>query len=159
MVNLLEKTAVKSGTELDTVVLQIGHKMITFPYQSAFEILNGIKMAAKLAMRIEGNKIGRWREMAGIDCDPEPLTPNRRFRQSRKKTNLKDWKISFEGALVVMQFNESIFKLHYSEALQLYSWLRLAARRAKAWAGDRSRTMRTTAHLTDAEDNYKHGYS
>lgn len=159
MVDIIEKTVVTTGSVFDVVVLRIGGIEIIFPYQSAFEICNGIKMAAKLALRIEGNKIALWREMAVVDHDPEPLTPNRKFRQSGKATNLKNWAISFEGALVVMQFNESLFKLHYSEALPLYTWLRVAARRAKAWAGDRSRTMRTTAYLNDAEENYKHGYN
>ena len=46
-----------------------------------------------------------------------------------------------------------VVKMHYADALQWYTMARLSAREAKAWAGDDSKNMQATAHLTDAAQN------
>ena len=151
--------SVTSSANLDMVRLGFGSHRVQIPYQTAFELLAGVKMAGKMASRFEGNKAQNWRELARINTGTRNLTPARRFRRSNLQSNCKTWAVRFEGKLVVMVFNELTVKLHYADAFQWYTGARLAAREAQAWAGDTKRQMRGVGYLNDAEENYKHGFS
>ena len=107
-------------------------------------------MAAKAAMRYEGNKVSKWREFSEIDeSSVVPIHPE--YRRSGHTSNLKKWSVSFDGPLVVLQLDELTAKFHYSDAFHLQAWLRVAARQGKNWAGDTSRALRATALLSDAQ--------
>jgi hypothetical protein len=149
---------VSSSTLLDMVVFEIGTHRPRVPYQTAFEILNGVRMAAKMAMAEDGNPVTAWRQMAEINADRDKPIPHRGFRRSTEVSNVGTWSVRFEGVLVVLVFDELTAKIHYADALTWYTGLRISARQAKAWAGDTSRTLRGVAHLTDAEANDKKGF-
>ena len=64
-----------------------------------------------------------------------------------KKTKIR---IESEGELVVVNIGNSVFKLHYEDALLLSQWLRVRAKDAKRVAGDNSRHWSVIGTLHDA---------
>lgn len=140
------------------VVLVFGPNSCTVPYQTAFEILNGVRMAGKMAMRYEGNAVGLWRELADVNDIAVELKPARRFRRSKLQPNVESWRVDFEDALVVIVLDALEVRIHYADAFQWYTRTRVVAREAQAWAGDSKRQMRANGVLTSAEDNYRLGY-
>lgn len=159
MSDVFLKESVTSSADLDMVSFTFGAHRVLVPYQTAFEILAGVKLAGKMASRVDGNDPQAWRELARVNNSTRNLTPHRRFRRSNLQSNVKTWEVKFDGALVVLIFNELTVKLHYADALQWYTGARLAAREAQAWAGDSKRQMRAVGYLNDAEENYRLGYS
>jgi hypothetical protein len=166
MSEVLTLKSVSCQARQDMLDLRFGDKLITVPYMTAFEILSGIRMAAKMAMRVEGNTVGLWRDLATIAQEKDAAKPARQFRRSRLQSNVKAWDINFnpDSPLVVLVFtpyptgNPLQIKIHYSDALTFYSQMRIEARTAKAWAGDGSRIWNSAAHISDGEDNYKRGF-
>lgn len=158
MSDVFLKESVTSSADLDMVLFTFGEHLVLVPYQAAFEILAGVKLAGKMASRVDGLDPQAWRELAHVNNSSRNLTPNRRFRRSNKMSNVKAWSVKFEGRLVVLVFNELIVKLHYSDALTWYTGARLSAREAQAWAGDTKRQMRAVGYLNDAAENDRLGY-
>ncbi len=161
MPDILLPDTVNAKSVLDVVHLQLGAHTIKMFYQTSFEVTNGVRMAAKLAMRHEGVQIPDWREvLASVQTQmPFRERTHHGYRRSNELSNITKWDIKWNGSLVVLVFDELTCKLHYSDALRLHTILRRASQNAKAWAGDESKTMRMTAYLNDAEENYKHGYA
>lgn len=151
----LERVNVQQG--LDLVQLELATHRIRLHYQTTFAVVRALRVAAKAAMPHEGLVIGTWRELAGAPPDPCTVPMHPTFRQSGRRTNVETWRVGFEGALVLAEFNELVAKFHYPDAFRLQAWLRVAARQAKHWAGDRGRAMAATAYLTDAEFNDRLG--
>lgn len=159
MSDVFLKESVTSSADLDMVSFTFGAHRVLVPYQTAFEILAGVKLAGKMASRTEGNDPQAWRELARVNPSSRNLTPARRYRRSTLVSNVKTWSVKFEGALVVLVFNELTVKLYYADALTWYTGARLSAREAQAWAGDTKRQMRAVGYLNDAAENYKLGFS
>lgn len=159
--SILTVDHVSVGNLYDLVILRLGTNKLRMPYQTSFEVINGMRMASKLAMRHEGVQAPKWREVLksvqGMIPKTQALHPQ--YRRSMEPSNVKQWSIKWEGSLVVLHFDELTCKMHYSDALRLHAMLRAAAHNAKRWAGDTGRAMRMTAYLNDAEENYKHGYA
>ena len=151
--------SVTSRANLDMVLLTFGKHRVRIPYQTAFELLAGVKLAGKMASREDGLDPQAWRELARVNNSTRNLTPARRFRRSTLRSNVKSWSVKFDGRLVVLIFNELTVKLHYADALTWYTGARLAAREAQAWAGDTKRQLRAVGYLADAEENYKYGHA
>lgn len=149
------------GREYDIVLLRLNDNLLKLYYHTTFEVVNGIRMAAKLAMRHEGMQIPDWRTLAGMEGDrlPSLIPVHPTYRRSGIKSNVKSWDIKWDGSLVKPIFNELVSTLHFSDAFRLQIELRNEARDAKAWSGDKSKALRVTAYLSDAEDDYKHGYA
>ncbi len=147
----------------DLVVWQMGSHAIKLYYQTTIEIVNATRLAAKLAMRHEGNQIPDWRDILAVVTDDEaipsviPLNPI--YRRTEERSNIKAWAVVWEGALVVYKFDELTAKYHYTDALRVMQLLRYRAKCAKHWAGDPNRGLRVVAYLNDAEENYQHGYA
>ncbi len=158
MTDVFLKESVTSGSDLDMVLFSFGEHRVVVPYQTAFEVLAGVKLAGKMASRVDGHDPQNWRELARVNGSSRNLTPNRRFRRSNKTSNVSAWSVKFEDRLVVLVFNELTVKLHYSDALTWYTGARLAAREAQAWAGDTKRQMRAVGYLNSAEENDRLGY-
>jgi hypothetical protein len=158
---VLQSEVVDASSENDMVHLQLGTHKIHIYYQSAFDVVNSIRMAAKLALRHEGLQIPDWR---AIDAQvaaqaPPKVKLNRVYRRTEARANVSKWSVDWEGSLVVLHFDELTCKMHYTDAFRLHGLLRHVAGNAKNWAGDPSRSMRATAYLNDAEENYKHSYA
>ena len=161
MSEILQPHRVDAGSTYDIVNLYLGTHKLNLFYQSAFEIVNSIRMASKLSMRHEGNQIPDWREiLKSVQSElPKRVKRHQGFRRSNETSNVKKWSVAWEGALVILTFDELTCKMHYSDGLRLHALLRQAAKNAQAWAGDETKAMRMTAYLNDAEENYKHGYA
>lgn len=160
----LQRVSVKARQ--DMLDLRFADALITLPYMTGFEVLAGIRMAAKMALRSEGNKAGLWRDLANIAEIKDPVKPSRQFRRSRLQSNIKAWKIDFhpDSPLVSLIFepyptgHPLEIKIHYSDALKFYAQMRVEARAAKAWAGDGSKIWSSASYISDGEENYKRGY-
>lgn len=166
MSEVLTLERVAAEADQDMVRLTFGTERPFIPYQSAFELVAELCVAAKMAMREEGNDVKLWRGMSLIGRErPDPVA-ERRFRRSHLVPNVAEWKVQyFPGSpLVVLTFvpwpsgRTLVVKIHYADALKFYTSFRFAAREAKAWAGDSSRIWSAAAHISDAEDNYKRGF-
>ena len=114
-----------------------------------------IRGLATFALRYERNPPTLMRELDNYEKTPYDVPMSPVYRRSGLLTNVKSWQITHENQLVVMQFNDQVFKFHYEDAVVLHHWLGRAAKEAKRWAGDSSRQWRLFARLTDAEDNDK----
>lgn len=153
---ILTKKQVSVTTVMDMVYISIVEALIVIPYQTAFEIAQRIRLASKQAMQLDNTPHAEHRSIAHIDSDPE-FYCHPSFRRSSLVSNVNVWEVGGEGVLVVLKFDDLTVKLDYPDALTLHSWIRVRAKEAKGWAGDRSRTMRGLANLTNAEDNYRIG--
>jgi hypothetical protein len=116
-------------------------------------------MAAKLAGRHEGVELRKWLDF--VDTEHfNPVKPTHfEYRRSGITSNVHTWNVSWENNLVVIKLDDTTIKLHFSDAFELYTILRLTAKDAKAWAGDTSRYWNTRAMLTDAEADDKIVYA
>lgn len=150
---------VSTSSRFEFVAMRFRDQTPLVPYQTAFKILNGVCMAAKHAMRYEAVANKYWRTLAFIDVDTVTFKAAREPRRSTLASNVSNWKVDIENQLVVLVFETRnnkkalTVKMHYAEALQWYTMARLSAREAKAWAGDDTKSMMGTAHLTDAAQN------
>ncbi len=157
MEDLFLSRRVEARAELDMVEFRLGPHTLKLFYQTALEIVGGIRLAAKQALLRDGSNNTMWRDLADTNNEPYPILPNATYRRSGQKSTLSAWSVAFEGTLVVLHLDDLTAKFHYSDALQIQTNLRAAARQAKAWAGDKSRTMRASGYLTDAVQNDKLG--
>jgi hypothetical protein len=150
---------VSTSPRFEFVAMRFRDQTPLVPYPTAFKILNGVCMAAKHAMRYEAVANKYWRTLAYIDVDTVTFRAAREPRRSNLKSNVSNWRVNIENQLIVLYFETRnnkkalVVKMHYADALQWYTMARLSAREAKAWAGDDSKNMQATAHLTDAAAN------
>ena len=158
MGEVLTKQTCAAGAKYDMVGLKFGTQRFLLYYQIAFELAAGVLMASKMAARYEGVHPSKWSEFVNT-IQQSPIAPlHRGYRRSDATPNFKDWSVAFERNLVVFKFDQETIKMHYSEAFEMYGWIRTAAKNAKHWAGDTSRQWTTRANLVDAETNDKFVY-
>lgn len=157
--DILLRTNCSVKYKQDVVELKFGSTTIRVYYPTAFEIAAGILSASKMAARFEGVPPSKWAEMAAAIQEEafEPLS--RVYRRGRHRCNIKDWSLAFERNLVVLRFDDTTVKMHYSTSFELYGLTRIAAKNAKRWAGDTARQWTTRANLQNAEDNDKFVYT
>lgn len=58
--------------------------------------------------------------------------------------------VTDEGELVALTIGNVTLRIHYADALEISQWIRMAAKRAKATAGDATRNWALAANLSDA---------
>ncbi len=155
MGEILKQQTCAAGAKYDMVGLKFGPHRVLMYYQTAFAVAAGVLMAAKHAARHEGVHPSKWSEMVNNArlVPTEPFSPT--YRRTIERPNFKTWKIAFENNLVVFTFDDTVIKMHYSDAFTFYGSIRYAGKNAKCWAGDDSRQWTTRAVLTDAEANDK----
>jgi hypothetical protein len=143
---------------MDLVELRLGSNKVRLYYHDVFTICSKLQGNATFALRYERNHPKLWAELNKYEREPiaTPLHPT--YRRSGLVSNVKVYKISFKGPLVILQFNELVAKFHYSDVPRLRAHLRRAAKQAKRWAGDDSQQWNIFARLTTAEDNDKFAY-
>ena len=155
MSDLFRQRQCGAAQRCDVVDLKFGSYNAVLYYQSTFKIASAILMAAKLAGRHEGVELRKWLDFVRTEHF-NPVKPTHfEYRRSGITPNVHAWDVAFEGNLVVIKLDDTTIKLHFADAFELYTMLRLAAKDAKAWAGDTSRYWNTRAMLTDAEDDDK----
>lgn len=156
MGELLTKQRIAVNTDLDRVVLSVARTAYPMPYAAANKIAAGMRLASKRAMRISGEPVRNWRAISRVEYYPEikEIAPLRRMTLTRQF----DWSVQVDGERVILILGNCQAGFHFHDALKVSQWLKHAARQAKAWAGDSSKSVVSIGYLTDAEDNYKHGY-
>ncbi len=158
MSEVLTQQKCAAGAAYDMVGLKFGAQEFLLYYQTAFNLAAGVLMSAKLAARYEGVHPSEWSDAAKI-VQQAPFEPlHREYRRTGAIPNFEKWSVAFEENLVVIKFDRATIKMHYSNAFELYGWIRTAAKNAKRWAGDTSRQWTTRASLRDAEENDKFVY-
>lgn len=149
----------------DLVYVTLGDRTLRLFYQTTLEIAAGMRLAAKMSMRHEGALVTQWRETlqsiptSGLPRPEFYRRAHKTFRRSNLLANVSVWRVTWSGALVSLHADDVVFRLHWTDALVLHRVLREWAKDAKSWAGDTSRTTRSVAYLSDAEENYKYGYN
>lgn len=151
-----EQVNVRQG--LDLVELQLGSNKIRLYYHDAFTICSKLQGNATFALRYERNNPKLWEELNAYEHKPITVPLHPRYRRSGLASNVKVYKVSFEGQLVILQFDTLVAKFHYSDIPKLRAHMYRAAKQAKRWAGDSSRQWNIFARLTDAEDNDKFAF-
>lgn len=156
---LIRQVCAASATD-DMVSLKLGAYQFLMYYQTAFKVAAGTLQSSKLASRFEGVRPESWTEHVSHLLVPQlPVVPqHREYRRSKGTPNFEAWKVAFDRNLVVFTFDDAVIHMHYEDAFVLYGHLRLAAKNAKRWAGDRGKQWSTRAHLVDAEENDKFVY-
>lgn len=143
---------------MDLVELQLGSHKIRLYYQDVFTICSKLQGNATFALRYERNHPKLWAELNKYQHEPARVSLHPTYRRSYLTSNVKTYKISFEGPLVKMQFNELEATFHYSDIPRIRAHMYRAAKEAKCWAGDSGRQWSIFARLTTAEDNDKFAY-
>lgn len=135
---------------LDLVEWTLGDRKIRLYYPTCFKISSALRVASKAGVVIAGENVKLWRELARYELEA-PFTPvHGEYRRSGYLSNLKKWRVDVEGELIIIHLDDLVVKLHCTDALICQAWLDVAARRAKAWAGDYSTAFIVTGRLTDA---------
>lgn len=140
----------------DMVVITLGSLRPRIAYQTAFEIAHRLRLACKGAARhdrVRGNFVN---DVDVGDLEDCPRT-SKQFRRSKQVPNVRNWQTSYKGAEVAVIFDGRGAIMGYEDGVKLHQMIRRAGRRAKAWAGDSSRSRSALAMLTDAEDDDKLG--
>jgi len=135
---------------MDLVEWTLGDNKIRLYYPTCFKIAGAMRVGGKAGVDASGGNVKLWRELARYEL-AAPFTPtHREYRRSGHLSNLKEWRVDVDGELVIVYLDDLVAKFHCTDALICQSWLDVAARRAKAWAGDDSTAFVVTARLTDA---------
>ncbi|KKM58118.1 hypothetical protein LCGC14_1549850 [marine sediment metagenome] len=140
---------------LDLVQIQLGSDKIRLYYQTVFKLCVQTMGCAKQAMGHEGLRPKFWAKINQYERFTPATRLHHEYRRSEGLSNVKNWDVNPEDSLVVWTFNERFYKMHYSDAVMMYAWMRRAAAEAKNWAGDRSRIFSTSARLTDSNETAK----
>jgi len=147
MKNLFTLEKVNVAQAMDIVELTLGDRKIRLYYPTCFKIASAVRVAGKAGL---GENIKLWRKLSRYKLEA-PFAPiHHEYRRSGYLSNLKEWHIDVVGELTVVYLDDLVAKFHATDALMLQAWLDVAARRAKAWAGDDSTAYILTARLTDA---------
>jgi len=155
---VLSKQNIHVAAELDQVLLMIGRLTVNMPYATSFRIAQGIRLAAKDAMRYAKEDVTGWSGFAQDEDIPERTTPYLVSTEERVTVPKGfTYKIGWDGEDVVMLLGNNRVELHFTTALKINTWLRTAGAEAKAWAGDSGKSMVASGILSNAEENYRLG--
>ena len=147
---ILEKIKVSADDVEDIVAIRIGDLRPRIAYQAAFAISQDLRVAAKQAVMFYDELPTFWRDLDPDDYADRPETFRGGFRRSSQGANVRTYRVYVNPPLVGIQFDDQARELDLETALHLHHVMRRAAQRAKAWAGDISRTRRVSAFVTDA---------
>lgn len=153
---LLEKHLFKANDNLDFVDIAFGTLSARIGYRVGFSIDHHLRLAAKQAARLDRAPANFWRAVDLVDLDDAPK-PSRVPRQSMLTPSASVWAVGVTPQLVWLSFDSAAMEMDYETAIKFGHAIRRASRRAKAWAGDRSKYSQMLGMLTDAEDDYRLG--
>ena len=155
--SILSKQRIHVTSEYDQVILMVGDLDVNMPYAISFRVAQGLRLAAKDAMRYAKEDVTNWAAFANEDM-PERTTPYV-VSKERRITVQKgfSWRAGWNGENVKIQFGNNELQFHFTTALQISTWLHNSGAEAKAWAGDTGKSMFASAILSNAEENYRLG--
>jgi hypothetical protein len=154
---VLKPTQMGADDTLDMVVIRLGDLKPRVPYQIALEIAQSIRVGCKEAARFHRAPAKFWRELEKEDPRLDIPKAHRGFRRSRLTPNVTSWEVVVSGPLVRLLFDGEGKEFDYESGINLHVMIRKAALRAKAWAGDTSKTRRMLGNLHSAEEDYRLG--
>lgn len=154
---VLKPTQMGADDELDMVVIRLGDLKPMVPYQIALEIQQSIRVACKEAARFDRASARFWRELEKEDPRLDIPKAHRGFRRSKLAPNVSSWEVVVSGPLVRLLFDGRGKDLDYESGIKLHILIRKAGFRAKAWAGDTSKTRRMLGAIHSAEEDYRLG--
>jgi hypothetical protein len=157
LTDLLTPTDLGADDKEDMVVVRMGDMRPMIPYQTSFAIAQAVRVGCKEAARFDRAPANFWREMAMDDPRLDTLRPNREFRRSKLNSNVDSWEVVVSLPLVRLLFNGEGKDFDYESGIKFSIAIRRAGHRAKAWAGDSSKTRRMLGALHSAEENYRLG--
>ena len=130
MDDLLTRQNIAVQADQDRVTLRIGRLDVPMPYAASFKIAQGLRLAAKEAMRMCGEDNKDWREQSRLDYypDPVPVSPEKRITLPPKFA----WSVAFDGEMVIFRAGNNEARFHFTVALKLAEWLRAQGARCKA---------------------------
>ena len=147
---LLQRMPFSANDVDDMVQIRLGAIRPLMPYGAALELAAHLRVACKEAMPFYAAPPRSWRDLDTEDLDDCPR-PHRGFRRSTRVPNYRAWSCHARRApLITVVFDGVETDLDLEFAIRIHVSIRRAGRRAKAWAGDRSKTLRITARLSDA---------
>jgi hypothetical protein len=158
---ILQKLVVQVDDREDFVDIRLGEVRAFIPYQNAIHLAQLMRVAAKAAALADNAPASFWREF-GLE-DPRLDTPaaHGTFRRSRHVASADQYHVLHQAGLVRIIFgpieSSTYTELGYADAVAIHNLVRRAAHRAKAWAGDTSRQLRSVGRLTDAARSKPHG--
>lgn len=150
MKGLFTRERVNVAQALDLVEWTLGDRKIRLYYPTCFKIAGGLRVAGKAGVDAAGGNVSLWRELAKYKLEAPFNRVHHEYRRSGFLSNLEAWHIDVEGELVVAYLDDLVAKFHCTDALIFQAWLDVAARQAKAWAGDDYDGLILTARLTNA---------
>lgn len=157
MSDVLHRMKLGASAQEDMVVVQLGTLRAILPYQSAFEIAQGLRMAAKEAARFDRAPATFTHEVTKADPREDLPEYHPQYRRGTTLGNIKNWDVRVIPPLVGLVFDDTLTEFSYEDAVHLAWYVRRAGHIAKRWAGDRSRVRRARGNLHDAEENYRLG--
>lgn len=141
-------------TDMDRVVFRINRRDFFIPYAQVFRMAQCLQIICKRSKQLIHER-EHWAKLAntgGIEIpDYNTVTP---YSQVKGKFN---WEFRIESELIHFQLGDYHTSFHFAAGLQLSFMIRIAGRKAKAWAGDLGKTKIAVGMLTDAEENYRLG--
>ena len=154
---VLKRMELDASSDEDMVVLALGSLRPIIPYQTAFDVAQALRVAAKQAARFDRAPATFVNELSLGDPRENLPEPHPTFRRSTKVPNVRSWEARVNPPLAGLVFDETITEMSYEDAVRLAWKIRRAGHEAKRWAGDRSKTRRARGNLNDAEENYRLG--
>lgn len=150
MKGLFTQEQVNVAQAMDIVEWTLGDRKIRLYYPTCFKISGALRVGGKAALDAAGGNVALWRELAKYELEAPFERVHHEYRRSGFLSNLEAWRIDVEGELVIAYLDDLVAKFHCTDALIFQAWLDVAARNAKAWAGDDYTGYVMTARLTDA---------
>ncbi len=150
MKNIFTQENINVAQALDIVELTLGDRKIRLYYPICFKIASTLRVAGKSGVNTAGGNTKIWRDLARYELESSFAPVHTEYRRSEYLSNLKKWRVDVSGELVILYLDELVAKFHCTDALILQAWLDVAARKAKAWAGDDSTAFIVTGRLTAA---------
>jgi len=130
------------------VRLKVDDREFRVPYQTALELSQHVRVAAKMAAEFDNAPASFWREISGPDLDDLPPA-NQFFRRGSGSVNVERWEVRCDPPMVRVLFDGTRIGFPYDQAVSISNVLRRNARLAKAWAGDTDRRSRMIGALSD----------
>ena len=140
----------------DMVVIRLGDARPCIPYQVALELAHYLRMQCKRAARYDHAIGSFWTDVPMEDLYDRPKAYHG-FRRSKQVSNVDKWKLSENAQLIGLHFDGVGLEMDYETGIKLHQCIRRAGQRAKAWAGDSTKSSRMLANLTDAAEDSRQG--
>lgn len=149
---LLTKTRVDVVRRNDVVELQIGRSTASFGYNTAFHIAQGLRLASNLTGRRAGIPAAERRDLRAVLPDLDEAI-QASAAETLPSASSVPWEVKVDGELVILVIGDFVAKFESDTAAAIAGSIRARAKEAKAWSGDRGRTLRAAGNLQDAADN------